>query len=416
MAAFARLGELVARSADDDLAAMLQEKLKKLLEVKQSRLAVDQRDHVHAEAILQLRQLEQVVEDDVRDFAAFELDDHAHAGLVRLVAQIRNAFELFVAHQLANAGEQRRFVDLVGYLVDDDRLSPAFVQLLDMRARANHDAAATGAVALAHAFRAVNNSCRGEVRCRDVLDQIVDGNVPVFEQGKTGGHHFGEIMRRDVGRHPHRNARRAVDQQIRNARRQNRRLHLLAVVVRREIDRFLVDVGQHFGGDFLQTALGVSIRCRRVAIDGAEVALAIDQGVTQGEVLHHAHQRLVRRAVTMRVIFAKHVANHACAFHVRAVPHVIGLVHGEQHAAMNGFQAVTNIGQRPAHDHAHRVIEIGMAHFGFQADWKSLFGELLHRWQGPLRLTADNGNGVSRMADRFAARLLPLIGHVCGKL
>jgi len=57
-----------------------------------------------------------------------------------------------------------------------------------------------------------------------------------------------------------------------------------------------------------------------------------------------------------------------------------------------------------------------MAHFGFQADWKSLFGELLHRWQGPLRLTADNGNGVSRMADRFAARLLPLIGHVCGKV
>ena len=103
MAALARLAELEARAPHDDFAPVLQEVFEELLEVEQARLVVDQRDHVHAEAVLQLRQLVQVVEDDVGDFAALELDDDAHARLVRLVAQVGNALELLLAHQLADA-------------------------------------------------------------------------------------------------------------------------------------------------------------------------------------------------------------------------------------------------------------------------------------------------------------------------
>ncbi|CAG0966414.1 partial DNA gyrase subunit A, partial [Anaerolineae bacterium] len=71
-----------------------------LLEVQEPRLSVDQRDHVHAEAVLQLRQLVEIVEDDLRDLAALELDDDAHAGLVRLVLQVGDAFDLLVVDQL----------------------------------------------------------------------------------------------------------------------------------------------------------------------------------------------------------------------------------------------------------------------------------------------------------------------------
>ena len=122
VAALARLAQLEARAARDDLAPVLQEVLEELLEVEQARLAVDQRDHVHAEAVLQLGQLVQVVEDDLRDFAALQLDDDAHAGLVRLVAQVGDALELLLADELADADQQVRLVDLVGDLVDDDRL------------------------------------------------------------------------------------------------------------------------------------------------------------------------------------------------------------------------------------------------------------------------------------------------------
>ncbi len=102
MAPFARLAQFETRPAHDDLAPVLQEVLEELLEVEQARLAVDQRDHVHAEAVLQLRQLEEVVLDDLGDLAALQLDDDAHAGLVRLVAQIRDAVELLVADELAD--------------------------------------------------------------------------------------------------------------------------------------------------------------------------------------------------------------------------------------------------------------------------------------------------------------------------
>ncbi len=95
MAAFACLAQLEARATHDHFAAMNEEVLEELLQVEDARLAVDQRHHVHAEAVLQLRELEQVVEDDLRNFAALQLDHDAHAGLVRFVAQVGNALERF---------------------------------------------------------------------------------------------------------------------------------------------------------------------------------------------------------------------------------------------------------------------------------------------------------------------------------
>ncbi len=81
----------------------------------------------------------------------------------------------------------------------------------------------------------------------------------------------------------------------------------------------------------------------------------------------------------MRVVFAEHVADHARTFDVGPVPNVVGLVHGEQDAAMYRFQAVTDIGERPPHDHAHRVIEVRAAHLLFEANRKRFFGELIHQ-------------------------------------
>ena len=74
-----------------------EERLEQLLQVQQARLAVDQRHHVHAEGVLQLRHLVQVVQHHLGDLAALELDHHAHAGLVGLVAQVGDALEALLA-------------------------------------------------------------------------------------------------------------------------------------------------------------------------------------------------------------------------------------------------------------------------------------------------------------------------------
>ena len=79
MAAFPRLRQIEARAPDDDFTPVLQKEFDELLEIQQPRLAVDERNHVHAEAVLQLRQLEQVVRDDVGHFPALQLDYDAHA-------------------------------------------------------------------------------------------------------------------------------------------------------------------------------------------------------------------------------------------------------------------------------------------------------------------------------------------------
>ena len=70
------------------------------------RAALDQRQHVDAEGRLQRGVLEEVVEHLHRLRVALQLDDDAHAGAVRLVAQVADAVELALLDQLGDALQQ----------------------------------------------------------------------------------------------------------------------------------------------------------------------------------------------------------------------------------------------------------------------------------------------------------------------
>ena len=80
-------------AAGDDLLAEGDERLQHLLEAQQLGPAAAQRDHVDAEAGLQRRELEELVEHDVGVGVALELDDDAHAVAVALVAQVGDALD-----------------------------------------------------------------------------------------------------------------------------------------------------------------------------------------------------------------------------------------------------------------------------------------------------------------------------------
>ena len=99
-----------------------------------------------------------------------------------------------------------------------------------------------------------------------------------------------------------------------------------------------------------------------VVVDRAEVALAVDERVAQREVLRHADERVVDRRVAVRVVLAHHVADDAGALDVRAVRLQAVLVHREQDAAVDGLQAVADVGQRAPDDDGHGVVEVGGAH------------------------------------------------------
>ena len=217
-------------------------------------------------------------------------------------------------------------------------------------------------IGCADALAAEDDAAGREVRSRDDVDEVVDAERGIVDQRHAGVDDFAEIVRGYVGRHADGDAAGAVDQQVREFGRQDRRLGFRIVVVRREIDGVLVDIAEHGERRFRQTRFGVPVGRRRIAIDGAEIALAVDQRHAHGEILRHPHHRVVNRLVAVRMIFTDHVADDARGLDVFLVRRVPLLVHRVQNAAMHGLEPVARVRQRTRHDHAHGVIEIAALH------------------------------------------------------
>ena len=168
----------------------------------------------------------------------------------------------------------------------------------------------------------------------------------------------------DVGRHAHGDAGGAVEQQLRNPRRHHGGLLLGAVKVVGEVDRLGLDVvEQAVGRQRLQPRFGVAHGGRGITIHRAEVAVPVDQGHAHVEVLGHPHQGVVHRRVAVGVVFAEHFTHHPGAFAVRAVAGETQLVHRVENAPVHRLETIAGIGQGPAHDHTHRILQIGARHF-----------------------------------------------------
>ena len=74
------------------------------------------RQHDEAVALLHLGELVELVEHDLRLGVALELDHDAHAVAIGLVAQIADALDALVVHQLGDALDDVLLDDLVGNL------------------------------------------------------------------------------------------------------------------------------------------------------------------------------------------------------------------------------------------------------------------------------------------------------------
>ena len=175
-------------------------------------------------------------------------------------------------------------------------------------------------------------------------------------------------MRRDVGRHADRDAGRSVDQKIGNAGGKNFGLELALVVIGAEIDGFFVDIFEQRGGNAGKPRFGVPHRRGRIAIDGTEISLAIDQRIAHGEILRHADQGIVDRRVAVRVEFAEDFADDLGALAGGPVGREAHFAHAEKNAAMDGLEAVANVGKGASHDHAHGVIDVRALHLVFDVD------------------------------------------------
>ena len=99
--------------------------------------------------------------------------------------------------------------------------------------------------------------------------------------------------------------------------------------------------------------------------------------------LRHAHQRVIDRGIAMGVIFTDDIADDARRLAEWFVILIAVLMHRIENTAVHGLEAVAHIGQRPAHDHAHGVVEIRTLHLLRDRDRSyigRLFRPLSARW------------------------------------
>ena len=412
----ARLAEVELGPPPDDLLAVVDVVLEHAAQRQRLRLPVDQRQHVHVERELHRGVLEQVVQHLVRVGVALDLDVDAHPVAVRLVAQVGDAVDPLVLDEVGDLLEQGRLVHLVRQLGDDDR-DPVAADLLERDLGAHHDPAAAVGVHLADRvdrlplagqdvallLEAEDRAAGREVRAEHELAQVVGRELGVVDEGDRGVDDLAEVVRRDVGGHADGDARRAVDEQVRELGRQDRRLLLGAVVVVDEVDRLLVDVGEHLGRDRGQARLGVAHRRRVVAVDRAEVALPVDQRVAHREVLGEADEGVVEGDVAVRVVLAHHLADDRGALAEGAGRRQAHLAHRVQDPAVDRLEAVADVRQRARDDDAHRVVEVRDAHLVLDADGSDVAQVVGH---GRLLLirSAAVRDGCAGRADRRSDR------------
>ncbi len=386
------LAELELRAAGDDLTLEVEVVLEHVPEGQRPRDTVDERDRVEAEGRLQRRVLVELVQRNLGDRVALQLDLDPHPRPVRVVGEVRDLRQHLVVDEVGDLLDHAGVAALlhaVGQLGDDDR-GLAAAQLLDVGPRAHDDPAAAGAVGLADALPAQDDRSGREVGPLDVPRQTVDVDVRLVDERDDGVDDLAEVVRRDVRRHADRDAGGAVDEQVREACREHGRLAAGLVVVRLEVDGVGVDVAKQLGRNPGEARLGVPHGSRGIVVDVPEVALAVDERVAHRERLREPDERVVDRGVPVRVVRAHDVADDARGLLERPVWLHSRLVHPVEDAPVHRLQPVPHVRQGARDDHAHRVVEEAGTELLLQVARLDAAGaerlEIRHRGSGrPLR-------------------------------
>ena len=358
-ACFSQL-ELCAPS--DDLASEFDVVLQGGFDGQELRLALDEGANVCGECLLHLGQLVQVVQDDHSLRAAAQLHDDAHSPPVGFVSDFGDAVESLVLDEGGDLFDQSGLVDLERELGNDDLHTVAALHWLDLRHCADHDCPPSCRIRILDAAASHDRGACGEVWAGYHRHQVLVGRIWMVDEVDDSVAKFRWVMRGNVGRHAHGDACGAVDEEVWEPGWEDDWFLQRAVEVVREIDRFLIEVCQHFLGCRAQPCFRVAHRRRGVVVDAAKIPLSVDQRHAQGEVLRQAHHCIVDRALAVGVVLAEDVTYQSGALAVRGVRAHSHFVRGVQDAALHRLEAVAHIRQRAPNDDRHGVGEIRASH------------------------------------------------------
>ncbi len=367
MLALPRLPQQIRRPPTHHIHAMIDKVANRIRQRKLPRLPVHHRQEDHREAFLHLRMLVKLVQHNLRLGAALQLYHNPHAVAIALIADVGDIVDHLVVHQVRHALNQLRLVHLVWNLRHHDRGAP-LRHLLNRRLRPHQKAPPPRLVRVRNSAPPVNKSARRKVWPLHVLQYLGQPRMRIVHHLNRRVDHFGQIVRRNVRRHPHRDPIRAIHNQVRNPRRQHHGLQRRLIIVRRKIHRLHVNIGQHLARDPHHAALRVSHRRRRIAVHRTKVALPVNHRITQAERLRQTHQSVVDRRVPVRVIHTHRLTHDLRALRVLLVMLQPHLVHRVKNAPMHRLETIAHIRQRAADNHRHRVVEVRTSHLVFNVD------------------------------------------------
>ena len=326
-----------------------------VLERQQLRPAVVDRQHRRGKRTLQRRVLVEIGNDDFRVGVAFELDDDARV-FVRLIADVADVGQHFFVHQLRDALNQRGAVHAIRNLRDND-LFTAALEFFYSRFAAHFNTATAGFEILANPVDATDHAAGREVRALHVLHQLIQRNVGIVDLLANAIDDFHKIVRRNVGGHADGDAGPPVNKQVRKCSWENFWFGARLVVIGDKIDRVLLHVGHQRRAEMGHARFGVAHRCWRIAFDGSEIPLAVDQPFTHSPRLRHVDQRGIDHCFAVRVIVTAGVAADLCAFTVLPSWEKRQVVHRVENSPLRWLESVARIRQRARNDDRHRVIE-----------------------------------------------------------
>ena len=222
--------------------------------------------------------------------------------------------------------------------------------------------AATGLIGVADAIGAHDLGARREVRAGHDRHELVGRRVRVVDEHARGLDGLTEVVRRNIGRHANRDAVAAIDQEVREAGRQDGGLGERLIIVGLPIDRVLLEVAEELHSGLGETALCVTHGGSGVTVDVAEVTMAVNERGAHAEPLGQADHRVIDGGVTMRVVLADNFADRPRTLLVRAVGEDAALVHRIEDAAVDRLQAIANVRQSTSGNDRHRIFDEGLAH------------------------------------------------------
>ncbi len=202
-----------------------------------------------------------------------------------------------------------RLVDLKRNFGNDDAFLVALLLFFDKGLGPHFKNAAAGPVGGINAFPAVNKGAGGEIRPGNNLHELFDGHLGVMDKRDKPVTQLHKIVGRNIRGHADGNPGRPVQQQVRHPGRQHRGLFKRAVIGGAEINRLFFNIGQQLAGYFGHAHFGIAHGRRRIAVHGAEIALAVDQGVAHGKILRHAHDGVIHGGIAMGMILADNIAD-----------------------------------------------------------------------------------------------------------